>query len=83
MSKKDKLIKKIKAKSKDITIEEVETLLHSFDFRKFTKGKTSGSSMKFKKGDVVINIHRPHPRNYLLDYQVNEIIIALEKEGLI
>jgi hypothetical protein len=47
------------------------------------KGKTSGSRVKFIKGDIPIILHKPHPRKELLEYQVKQVLDILEKEELI
>jgi|GEM_PF-559040 len=43
MSKKAKLIKRIKTKPRDFTFDEAETLILSLGGKKSSKGKTSGS----------------------------------------
>lgn len=83
MGKKEKLIARLKSSPKDFTFDEMQTLLTALDFKKSNKGKTSGSRVKFIKGNIPIILHKPHPRNYLLEYQVKQIIEVLEKEGLI
>lgn len=47
MGQKEKLIARLKAKPKDFTFAEVETLLSYFSYTKFNKGKTSGSRIIF------------------------------------
>ena len=46
-------------------------------------GKTSGSRVSFIKGQKVFRMHKPHPRNELLVYQVKELINELDQEGLL
>ena len=43
MSKKEKLINRLKTKPKDFTYNEAKTLLESVGFVESNKGKTSGS----------------------------------------
>ncbi len=84
MSKKAKLIKRLKSKPKDFTFEEVKTLLNYFSYKENDKGKTSGSRIMFiSKGKTSILLHKPHQRKELLDYQVKQLIEILEREGLI
>jgi len=83
MSKKEKLIARLKSKPKDLTFSDVEALLLSLGFVKSNKGKTSGSRVMFERDGLPIDIHRPHPRKELLSYQVTKILKLLEKEGLI
>ena len=52
-------------------------------FEMSNKGKTSGSRVKFIRGDIPISLHKPHPRKELLEYQVKQILAILEEEGLI
>ena len=79
MSKKQKLIDKLKARSKNFEYDEAESLLLSLGFKKSNKGKTSGSKVKFNAGNTDIDLHRPHPQKKLKPYQINDIIDALEK----
>ena len=83
MSKKDKLVKRLKSRPRDFTFREAEALLLSLGCERDNKGKTSGSSLVFFNDSLKIALHRPHPRRELKMYQINEIINALEKEGLI
>lgn len=84
MSKKDKLIQRLKAKPKDFTFEEAETLLNYFDFICSDKEKTSGSRVCFKsEKHPPILLHKPHPQKELKSYQIKDLIEKLEEEGLI
>ena len=49
MSKKDKLIERLKSKPKDFTYNEAKVILNSFGFIENNKGKTSGSRVVFVK----------------------------------
>ena len=47
-------------------------------------GKTGGSRVSFTDGNGdYIRIHKPHPRNILKPYQINDIITALIERGLL
>lgn len=83
MGKKEKLIEKLKGNPKDFTFDEMQTLLIYLGFELSNKGKTSGSRVKFFKDNIVISLHKPHPRKELLDYQVKQVLETLTKEGLI
>ena len=83
VGKKEKLIARLKSVPKDFTFDEARNLLELLGFEMSTKGKTSGSRFRFKKGNVPIDLHKPHPRKELLEYQVKYILSALEKEGLL
>jgi len=82
MSKNQKLLKRLLSKPKDFTFDEMRTLLLSLGFKESNAGKTSGSRVKFQKGDVAIVLHKPHPRKELLEYQIKQVIETLNKEGL-
>ena len=79
MGQKEKLIKKLKSVPKDMTFEEVETLLRYLTYLRSNKGKTSGS----RDSHPPILLHKPHPRKELLAYQIKQLIEILEQEGLI
>ena len=83
MSKKQKLIERLKSRPRDFEYGEAESLLLSLGFEKSNKGKASGSRVRFNAGGVPIDLHKPHPHKELKPYQINKIIDALEKEGFI
>ncbi len=85
MSKNEKLLAKLKSKPKDFTYTELVKLLSGFGFLIDKKGKTSGARVAFyhKENLNIIRLHKPHPNNELKRYQINEIIKALEKFGVI
>ena len=84
MSKKEKLIQKLKAKSKNFTFDDAEALLGYFSYNRSNKGKTSGSRVVFVSHEYPpILLHKPHPRKELLEYQIKQLISTLEQEGLI
>lgn len=84
MSKKEKLLGKLKSKPKNFTYEELKTLLNYLGFHENSKGKTSGSRVEFKddSGRKII-LHKPHPSNIIKPYKINDIIKALNERGLI
>lgn len=84
MSQKEKLIKKLKSKPKDMTFDEVETLLKYLTYSRSDKGRTSGSRVIFVSEQFApILLHKPHPGKELLSYQIKQLIEILEQEGLI
>lgn len=84
MSKKEKLIKRLKTKPKDFTYDELKTILNYLEFYESNKGKTSGSRVVFvnEKGEK-IEMHKPHPGNILKSYQVNKLIKILQEMEMI
>lgn len=85
MSKKDKLLKRLKSKPLDFTYDELKTLLNYLGFNEDNKGKTSGARVMFfdVNSNEVIRLHKPHPNNILKEYQLKQIIITLRKIGVI
>ena len=84
MGQKEKLIKRLKSRPKDFTFDEAESLLKYLSYSRSNKGRTSGSRVKFVSDEYApILLHKPHPRKELLDYQVDQLVGALEQEGLI
>ena len=83
MGTKEKLIGRLKSNPKDFTLEELQTALESLGFVMSKKGKTGGSRVKFKKGNIPIILHKPHPRKELHEYQIKQVLDVLEKEDLI
>ena len=84
MGQKEKLIAKLRSKPRDMTFDEVETLLRYLTYLRSNKGRTSGSRVMFVSEDhPPILLHKPHPRKELLEYQIKQLIEILEQEGLI
>lgn len=84
MGKKEKLIRRLKAKPKDFTFEDAETLLKYLEFTRSNKGKTSGSRVMFvSETHGSILLHKPHPQKELKNYQIKQLLEFLEQEELI
>ena len=83
MGKKEKLIQRLLSLPKDFTFDEMQALLEALGFEFNNKGKTSGSRVKFCKGNTIIILHKPHPRKELLEYQIKQIIEKLKEDDLI
>lgn len=84
MGQKEKLIEKLKARSKSFTFDDAETLLRYFTYCRSNKGRTSGSRVIFtSENHAPILMHKPHPRKELAEYQIKQLIEVLEQEGLI
>jgi predicted HicB family RNase H-like nuclease len=83
MSKKQKLLKKFleTPPKKDLTFEELESLLGSCGY---TKVEGSGSAVKFyhPQKDVLINLHKPHPSKILKVYLVRQIQVRLKETAM-
>jgi len=85
MSRKDKLLVKFLRRPKDFSYNELIILLSYFGYREITKGKTGGSRRAFvhRETNHIFRLHKPHPKNVLQRYQIDEIIEGLTKNGLI
>ena len=84
MSKKEKLTKRFQSRPVDFTFDELITLLKSMGYFLESTGKTSGSRTVFsnESGDY-IRLHKPHPRNILKMYQIDDILSNLKEKGLL
>ncbi|SDN87619.1 type II toxin-antitoxin system HicA family toxin [Acetanaerobacterium elongatum] len=84
MSKKEKLIARLLSKPKDFTFAELTALLNCFGYQQVVTGKTGGSRVAFANGgNDYIRLHKPHPRNILKPYQVEDVITALKERNLL
>lgn len=84
LGKKEKLIKKLKSRPKDMSFAEAVTLLRYLGYVMDDSGRTSGSAVTFERADGdSIFMHKPHPRKELKMYQVDILMKKLETEGLI
>ncbi|MDR0302735.1 MAG: type II toxin-antitoxin system HicA family toxin [Treponema sp.] len=84
MSKKEKLARRLLSRPADFTFDELTTLLRALGYTMETAGKTSGSRAAFADGDGnYIRLHKPHPRNILKLYQIDDIIANLTERGLL
>lgn len=82
MSKKEKIIERLKSRPKDFTYDEARQVLNMFGFAEYNKGKTSGSKVEFiNEHNKKVELHKPHPSKILKPYQVEIIIRALKEVG--
>ena len=83
MSKKQKLIDRLKSRPRNFTYDEAESLLLSLGFTKSNVGRTSGSRVKFHFGNTHIRLHKPHPQKELKKYCIDNMLKKLENGGFI
>lgn len=85
MSKLEKQIKRLQSKPKDFTYDELKNILNNLGFDENNKGKTSGSRVVFENKDFnkKIEIHKPHPKNIIKIYQINEVLRLLKEWGIL
>ncbi len=83
MSKFEKAKERIRSKPKDYTYDEAKYLLSQMGFEEHTKGKTSGSRVKFYRSEdkKVILLHKPHPGNVMKRGAVEDLVDFLSNLG--
>ena len=81
----NKLLKRLLARPKDFTYDELKQLLSSVGCAEDNKGRTSGSRVAFvhKGTGTILRLHKPHPNNELKGYQIKLVIEFLENLGVI
>lgn len=84
MSRKEKLIRRIKRHPKDFTWRELATVLGMLGFKERANAATGGSRRSFLHPDgIFVSLHEPHPQKVLKQYQVRQVVRLLEEEGMI
>ena len=80
MTKIKKLLLKFLSDPKDLTWNELISILMYHGFKEIKKkGKTGGSRVKFTDADGnIINLHKPHPGNIVKQYVIKQIIEKLK-----
>ena len=83
MSRLDKQKSRLKSIPKDYTYSEAKSLLSQIGYQEFTKGKTSGSRVKFYRASdqTVILLHKPHPSDIMSVASVKDIVEQLNRTG--
>ena len=82
MSKLDKLIARFIAKPKDLTWSELVQILNYYGYIELATGKTGGSIRKFCNAEnVVISLHKPHPKPIVKAYVIDQLIEHLKEQG--
>jgi len=77
-------MERLLSRLKDFTFDELTTLLGQLGYFIKRDGKTSGSRVAFSNGESdYIRLHKPHPRNIMKLYQIDDVIIALSERGLL
>tara|TARA_R110001592_G_scaffold140266_3_gene361023 strand:- start:350 stop:592 length:243 start_codon:yes stop_codon:yes gene_type:complete len=78
MSKRKKLIDKLKVSHGTFTWDELVNLLNALGYEKL---EGSGSRVKFVKDDISIDLHRPHSGNELKRYVKKLVLAHLKARG--
>lgn len=85
MTKREKLIERMRLLPKDFTFAELETVLCQLGFEKDDKGKTSGSRVRFYNKDKQLQYlaHKPHPSSIIKEKALKDIVDYLTNNKLI
>lgn len=84
MTRRDKLVARLKAKPADLTWDELVRLLDGLGYVEAASGKTGGSRRRFVHPTApVLALHKPHPGNIVRMYVVREVLRVLTEEGLV
>jgi len=84
VSRKEKLLNRLKQRPKDFTWNELTTLLKALGYKEAKPGKTGGSRRRFVHPTAApVTLHRPHPENTLKMYIINDILTLLNQEGIL
>jgi hypothetical protein len=84
MTKKRKLIERFLSQPTDFTFDELVTLLRQFGYTQASRGHTGGSRVAFANDDGdYLRLHKPHSRDILKRYQIEDLMAALKERGLL
>ena len=84
MSRRDKLIARLKSRPKDFTWEELVRLLEGLGYTEAKAGKTGGSRRRFIHPTApMIGLHKPHPGNIVKMYVIDDVLRLLREEDLL
>jgi hypothetical protein len=82
LSKPDKLIARFLTKPKDLTWDELVSILGYYGYIEIPAGKTGGSRRKFSDANkTIISLHKPHPRPIVKSYVIDQILNHLKEKG--
>jgi hypothetical protein len=85
MGKIEKLLARLTSKPKDFTYDELKRVLTAYGYEEAKTGKTSGSRVAFINYEKqhIIRLHRPHPHPVVKQYQIDDILEELRKQGIL
>lgn len=83
MSKLDKAKKKLLSEPKGYTYTDAKYLLSQLGFSEYSKGKTSGSRVKFYRDtdQKIILLHKPHPGDVMSVGATRSLLRYLKELG--
>jgi len=85
MSSHEKLLERFLNLPKDFTWDELKRLLSKYGYYQNNKGKTSGSRIAFENenSNIMLDLHKPHPKSLLKPYQMKDVLEFLKRLGII
>lgn len=84
MSRRNKLITRLKSRPKDFTWEELVRLLEGLGYVETKVGRSAGSRRRFVHPTApTVALHKPHPGNIVKMYVIDDVLRVLTEEGLI
>ena len=84
MTRRDKLVARLKGRPKDFTWDELVKLLEGLGCSEVVRGKTGGSRRRFIHATALtIALHKPHPGNVVKMYVIDDVLRVLTEGGLI
>ena len=82
MSKIGKLVTRFLTRPKDLTWDQLVSVLGHYGYVEISTGKTGGSRRKFSNAEnVIISLHKPHPRPIVMSYVIDQVIAHLKEKG--
>ena len=84
MGRKEKLLARLQQRPKDVTWDELASLLKALGYVQKKTGKTGGSRRRFVHPTApTITLHKPHPNRIVKMYVINDILELFKREGII
>lgn len=84
VSRREKLVTRLKGKPNDLTWDELVRLLGGLGYTEVASGKTGGSRRRFVHITApTIALHKPHPGNIVKMYVIEDVLRVLTEEGLV
>lgn len=84
MSRKEKLLQRLKSRPKDFSWDELQRVLEGLGYELVKQGKTGGSRRRFIHDTAPpITLHKPHPGNIVKLYAIDDVLNLLKQENLI
>jgi len=83
MSRRDKLVARLKGKRKDFAWDELVRLLEGLGYNEAATGKTGGSRRRFVHAAPIIALGKPYPGNIVKMYVIDDLLRVLTEEDLI